>query len=319
MSRRGCLRMWMWAVTAFGVACRAGARDEAAVTNPIAFFQPAGPTLALTYDVSYRFLFIDLITMGRARLEYTEGCWTSPASPSASVAFLEFRFDSFDQPEQGNRGRISIHSRVRTVLKLPDLGSLIYSRDVDEVLNPLLRHRVTTRYREAYDFQSGALVFRRDDLLTGAVQTNVTGVCDPTMRGREIPLMLQRLASVYHGREPMLTRESGVRVSVNVDGVMTPFILTTQRGMTAVEVRSSGELQAMQARFIAAPEAGGRGRTLTLWTASLADVAAQIGDAALARQASALPDWALVPLQAEYGLAIGRVRSRLTGITLRNN
>ena len=85
------------------------------------------------------------------------------------------------------------------------------------------------------------------------------------MRGREIPLMLPRLASVYHGREPMLMRESGARVSVNVDGVMTPFILTTQRGTTAVEVRGNGELQAMQA---------------------------------------------------EYGLAIGRVRSRLTGITL---
>jgi hypothetical protein len=279
-------------------------------------FVPAKPTIVVKYNVSYRFLFLTISRLACGTVEATEGLWRKQDGSSLPAALLEMAVDTPDRREAGRRDRMSIHNRILSVLTMPDLDSLVYMKDADEILNPLFGSESRNRYVEVYDFEGGALRFRRIDALKETVQTNLVGASDLVRQGKEIPIMLKIMSAVYNGQRAMLTHDTAFRIHVNIDGVVTPFGVVTRRDDTPVRLLGQ-RLPALRVDVSPAPEAHGRGRTLELWTASFADVADYTGDTFLIRCADEAPDWNMIPLVADYGLAIGYVRGYMTSLSAR--
>lgn len=277
-------------------------------------FEPAKPTLSLSYDVDYRLLFLRIARLARATVQSTEGTWRNQVSGEALPAYLiRFQFDTLDEAESRERGRISIHRTILIALRRDDLDTIVYAKLADEFLNPLFVARQETRYFELYDFQPGTLRFRRRDFLTGAVQTNLAGGFDPSRQGREVGTTLRTLADVYAGRRAALTFRDAFTIYVNISGVATPFAMTTAREDLKLDF-VDGPLPALKADLLPTPEAGNRGKPVALWSVPFGQIARQVDARRFEAAIPDAPDWGMVPLIADYALAIGYVRGRLNGI-----
>lgn len=280
-------------------------------------FRPLKPRIVLSYDTTYRFLFLHLMQIVQLTVEMTEGEWVRAAGGGRVPAvLLRCRILPPDSDPEDTQSRLRIRRVITAVLAMPSLEPLVYRKEVDEYVNPMFRSPKTTKYVEMYDFESGNLRFFRRDYITGTVTTNLSLEADPAGPGREIPVMLKTMAAVYRGKRPMLRPRDGFRIFVTIDGVETPFVVTTERDDTPMDILGD-PLAALRADATPAPEARGRGRPASLWVAPFPDIARHADDAAMLRVAQQSPSWCMVPLVADYALVIGSVRAWLTDIAVR--
>lgn len=290
--------------------------DNGMIADLKSSFTPANPTVSLKYLVTYRFLFITLSRMAEVKIRATDGHWKpDDKSDPVKATFIEFTFDSLDNPESGKRGRMSIHNRIITVMTMPELEPIVYLKDTDEIINPLFGHEVIAKYREVYDFRSGKLDFSREDQINSTVQTNLVGEFDLTGQGKEIPTVLTLMSKVYHGKKNGIDRDDNTRIFVNIDGMITPFILTAGEKLRDVELLDT-KLKAVKVRIEPAPDAEGRGRPLSLWATSYLDLAKSRNSPRMIENALGAPEWNMVPLIADYSLAIGYVRGYITDVAV---
>ena len=78
----------------------------------------------------------------------------------------------------------------------------------------------------------------------------------------------------------MLRDDSDFRVFVNIDGIATPFVVTTRIAPSPVAVRKR-QPRCLRVDLRPAPDAGRRGKPATLWSTGFHDLAALTEDPAL--------------------------------------
>lgn len=309
-------RLCLCAVVSF-LAVAASFQDAIAATydDILGRFVPLHPTLSLTYKVRYRFLFLNLMNIATVEIDCTEGKWPNEVSGEwVNANLVELRIHTLDDPSAEKRNRISIHRRIATVLDSDkDQDTLVYLKEADEFLNPVFGSVSRTRFFEMYDMQYEPLRFQRRDLLQGTLQTNLVGDSELSGQGEEVGSMLRVLSDAHHGRQPMLNDSSSFRLYVNIDGVVTPFSVSTERARTPHAVLG-GTHPCLKARVRPAPEAKGRGSQVLLWAISFAELAQFLEKKELAEMTERVSNWHMLPLVAEYGLAMGALRGHLSRV-----
>jgi hypothetical protein len=291
--------------------------DKALVRQVEDRFTPTQPAILVDYDIDYRFLFIKLLSLARANVRAVKGTWLNSATGEKQKALLlKAKIDSGDDPESEDRRRVSTHRHITAVLKMPEAETLVYIKKADEYVNPLFKNPKEAKYREIYDMQSGQLRFIRRDYLNDTVQTNLVGAQNLARQGEEIATTLKIISDVYHGRREMLDKETDVTVDINIDGVVTPFRITTEKDEAPVRINDE-DLPCLRTVIRPTEEAEGRGSKAIVWAMSFRDLAEIKGDPELMAVAETTKKWSMVPLAADYGLALGYVRAGVTGVTVR--
>lgn len=295
------------------LAGRASAGPEPAndvVGKILARFTPQKPTLELSYNIAYHFLCMHLKTLGSGAIEGTEGSWQSASGERVNAVMLTIAMDSLDDKESAERGRISLHDKVTIIMTMPQLQTLVYLKDTDRYLNPLFRKKSVARYRQLYNLEGTNITYYHQDLLTGEVNTKLEGETDLRKQAQEVPMLLRLMSDVYYGRHAQVKTDEDVRLYVNIRGVVTPFSVATDYE-TVDESRCVGKIKALRARTNTAPEAKVKVRGVVMWSASFRDSAARTDDSDLQRLSKEVPDWNMIPLLADYSLALGSTRFTL--------
>jgi hypothetical protein len=288
----------------------AGEASDDVVARILARFTPEKPTMELSYNIAYRFLCLHLKTLGTGSIDGTEGSWLRPSGERVHAVMLTIAMDSLDDRESADRGRVSLHDRVTIVMTMPQLETLMYLKDTDRYLNPLFRKKSVARYQQLYNLEGTNITYYHKDLLTGEVSTKLEGETDLRKQAQEVPMLLRLMSDVYYGRHAQVRSDPDVRLYVNIRGVVTPFSVVTDYE-TVDESRCVGKIKALRARTGTAPEAKVKVRGVVMWSASLRDTAARTDDLDLQRLSKEVPDWNMIPLLADYNLALGSTRFTL--------
>jgi hypothetical protein len=301
----------------------AGLRADAGSFKPVedvrTRFRPEKPSVRMSYNVAYRFLFLRIKNLAKATVWTTEGTWLRRDTGERIPAILvQANIDTPDDLGSNKRGRVSIHRQFTSVMAMPGLDTVFCVKQANEFINPLVREVKQSKYIEIYDLESGTLGYRRKDYLTGQVDTNLSGTFSMAQQGQELAIMLKLASAVYEGKRGMLTYDSNFRISVNIDGVGTPYAVQSEFDQKPLDILGH-TIRALRIDMKPAQEAQRRGRPLVLWTASLHDIARLTGRRRLVRAAPDAPDWSMVPLVADYGLVIGYVRLHLTDVGVEGN
>lgn len=280
-------------------------------------FTPVKPTVLMTYDVTYRFLNLQLMRVARTTIEATEGRWRGTDGREVDCCAIEMRLRSHGaEAGRAKAGRIYINDRIVSVVTMPALDTLYYIKVTDERLNPLLGRSRDLNYFHVYDLQDGGLKLLAHDYNKGLTETNLTGATDVASQGREVSRVLALLSDVYHERRGPITPQSDFRIFVNCEGRAVPFAAQSARE----RVRAlDATYAALRMEVMPAREAPRdvRSRLFRLWGVSFAEVAEHSGDQTLQRLAAEAPAWGMTPLMADYGLALGHIRCSLTAIATR--
>jgi len=286
-------------------------------------FKPVKPTVTITYDVSYRFLFLRLARVAVARVETTEGLWLNRTTGQwIPPCFMDFSFHPMDREQAGtniaNRSRLSIDNRIVSVLTMPELDTITYIKTTDEYMNPMLGKKKENRNIHVYDLESGELRFYLKDYLTGKVETNMTGAVDLASQGKEVQNILRIMSQIYYGKHEMITPDSDFRIKMNIDGKVLPFTVKTSNSRVRVEALDSSILS-LRVLVEPAPETDVESRNFMLWAASFQDVAKNIKDPKLRQMSDDVPAWSMVPLMADYGMSIGFIRCSMKTISAQSH
>ena len=285
------------------------ALDEQVYTGKVAsHFKPAKPTVSITYNVTYRLLGMNLISVARATLEATEGVWTfSDGSGTTPCCLINIVLRSSRCDEEAKKnGRVYINDRLISVSTMPDLNTLYYVKKTDEFINPPFKQSRRIEHTAVYDLETGTLDYRAENYLTGEVQTNLTGAADMATQGKEVAKVLQMVSDVYHKRRDLITPESDFRLMINCDGVAVPFAAQTSLENLSILGHAWPTLCAEVMPAKEAPEI--RSRDFSMWATSVDEVAEFLDDPALKKIAEETPAWGMMPLLANYGLALGCIR-----------
>lgn len=279
-------------------------------------FTPSRPALTVSYDVSYRFMGINLMKVAVATIESVEGTWKgSDGSDSREVCITEFRFETIENGTTGEQGRVYLRDSMLSVLTLPDLNTLWYMRRADERISIPLIAKKRVDYLDAYDMESGPLRYYREDYLDGSVTTNLPGIESFAEQGREISSVVKLISSIYYGREQVIGDREPYMIKANIDGKIVPLAVLAQNSESPV--RFEGEYPCatkISVRRVNGEKPGGE--CFVMWASSLRDVVCRTKNEALAGVADVLPEWSMVPLVADYDLCVGGIRCGVTGIGL---
>jgi hypothetical protein len=311
--RRGAFRtgvaalgLWLWLVA----PDKAQASDDAdIVTEMIGCFRPSRPALVMNYDVTYVLQHIRLKRVAGATIKATEGDWRSSVSNAWTPAcMIDFHIAS---PRAGNgagKDDISLLKRTISVLTMPGLKIIKYAKQNDEFIKPLFRKGRRMKYIEIYNFESGGLDYRRHDLVSGVVETNLAGMADLARQGTEVAGVLQALYAAYL-ETPVVNNSVVNKVHFNVDGVVRTFDLKMKKGRTSVPVLPR-KITALYADIQPAEDGGSRDGSFSMWCMPFREFPV-VSDSRLA--ATSL-ECSMVPLSGEYGLFLGAIQCTLTNI-----
>jgi hypothetical protein len=296
-------------------AGRCPAQDADWLTGIKERFEPTQPTVALDYHINYRFLFLTIKHLANATICATEGQWTYKNGRTTNATMVSFAFDTLENVKDRRKGRFSVHRNVIAILTMPDLDTLLYVKQAYEYVRPLFAAPKELHFREVYDFQGSTLNFRREDYLEDTVQTNLIGSFELAKQGEEIATMLELMADVYYGRRSMITEDEDVQISANINGIGTPFDVTTRRQHAPMETFSIAT-NAVRLDIVPAPEAKGRGKDVALWGVGFTDLATRSDNAEMRQLGRTAPQWNMVPLVGDYGLSLGYVRGILQDVRI---
>ncbi|HBA82879.1 MAG TPA: hypothetical protein DCZ95_02180 [Verrucomicrobia bacterium] len=278
-------------------------------------FAPEKPTVSISYDVGYRFLFLNLMSLARATIDTTEGVWSnSITGQTVPACFIEFTFRTHDCEEGAtDRNRISIDDKIVSVLTMPDLNTLMYIKKTDECLNPLIGHRKESKNLFVYDLESGNLNYRLEDYLADTVTTNLPGTGNLVEQGKDVSHFLKIMSEIYYGKQEMITPDSDFRIHCDVDGAVRAFCVKTESTTLAIKLLGAN-LPAIRVSVEPAKGEPIRSVGFQLWASSLQDVAQASQDSNLRELSAKVPDWSMVPLLADYGLSVGYIRCSMSKI-----
>ena len=291
------------------------AQDTRILEDSKTRFTPDKPTVSISYDVAYRFLFLELMSLAKATIDTTEGTWSNSVTGVITPAcYVEFTFWTLDHEDKSDsRNRISINDKIISVLTMPDLNTLMYIKKTDEYLNPLIGHRKETKNLFVYDLESGELNYRLEDYLAGTVTTNLPGTGSLVEQGRDVSHFLKILSEVYYGKQEMISPDSDFRIHCDVDGAVRAFCVKTENRPLPLKVMGTN-LPSVRVSVEPAKGEPIRNIGFELWASYLQDVANASQDNDLLDLAAQVPGWSMVPLLADYGLSVGYIRCSMTKI-----
>jgi hypothetical protein len=295
-------------VSAMAVQARDG--DEASVfTDVMGRFRPGKPTAAMSYDVSYALLHIRLKRVAGATLKATEGFWLSrPSNEWIPACLIDFQVAS---PRTGEGG-VKLFKRTLSVMTMPDLRIITYAKQNDEVIKPFFGKVRVMKYRELYDFESGDLIYRRHDLTTGAVETNLANRADLARQSTEVADVLQSLYASYHDHS-ILERVGANKVHFNVEGAVRTFVLRMTKGSLTVPVLSR-RVVALYAEVRPEERSATLNESFSMWCVPFRDFARETQDPELKKLAGMSLEYSMLPLSGEYALFMGSLQCTLTNI-----
>lgn len=314
------LRHFVHAAAAASIAfAAAAAADSAPGTNRLAEiqarFRPNRPTVAFTYDVNYRFMGLELLQVATARITTTEGRWHHAVTRKwVPACVMEFAFDSMDEAGSEDRRRLSFHNRILSVLTMPQLDTILYLKQTDEVVNPLFKSPKKALSSEMYSLESGRMDYCFEDYLTGLVRTNMTGTSDMERQGKEVSSIIKLMSTMYYGHRESFGEQRPFQIHVNVDGAVVPFDVKARSETAPLRLLGNG-FPSLRVDVVPAQGVDIKARSFAMWAASFADVAKQWGEPSLLELSGNAPAWSMVPLVADYGISLGSIRCSMRGIT----
>jgi hypothetical protein len=288
--------------------------SDAVMGGILARFTPREQPVVMEYDVGYRFLNIELSHVGKIESTTTIGLWQHRVSGRDCPALLvDVRVDSPDGGRAGRRNRVSIHDRMVAVLSLPDMQALVFSKQTDEFLNPLIGRAKVTRSISVYDVQSGRVDYEQRDFMRGVVSTNLANPEALLEVSRRIRPVLEHLVDRCRAGGSDDGSAEKARIGVNMDGRVVALRFRTEAE------RSPGcfgrrRLPAVRVDTVAERGSAVKPRDFHAWSMGFAELARQVGDPALERAAREAPVQSVVPLVIDYELGLGSVRSSMTAI-----
>ena len=278
-------------------------------------FSAGAVPVTMTYDVVYRFLGLELADVGQVTVTTTVGTWRHAASGQTIPALLMVtRIDSPDSGRPGERRRVSIHDRIMSVLTVPGLEALVFTRESDLHLNPVIGRSKDVRQVSSYDTQSGQLAFRQDDLVAGSVRTNITNPEVMLDLSRRIgPLMAGLVHQCRDTNVAAAGRAEAARIGVNMDGRAVSLLIKTypQRSPACLDRQRPASLCLTTE---AEPGSGVKPRDFHAWNVPFDRLASWHDDPALAEAVRAAPVESIVPLVLDYELALGSIRATMTSV-----
>jgi hypothetical protein len=263
-------------------------------------------------------LNIRLKRVAGATLKATEGTWRGgPSDERSPACLIDFCVASPGVAGGSKENNISLFKRTVSVLTLPDLRIITYAKVNDETIKPFFGAGRRMKYVEAYDFQSGGLTYRRHDLISGTVETNLPGVADLARQGTEVAGVLRTLHAAYCD-ESAATPPVPPPVHFNVDGAVRTFALKMKRGRTWVPVLSR-KLAALYADVYPKEDHGSRNESFSMWCVPFCTFSRETQDPGLRALGETSLEYAMLPLSGEYSLFLGAIQCTLTGICTQAN
>lgn len=301
-------KVWKSALIGMGLvllACAASGVES--VSEMEKRFHPDAMPIRMTYDITYRFLGMEFGFLGRMEVMTSIGTWKQRVSGDEIPAvFVDVRVLS-KACLKGEGGRSRINDRMVAVLEIPSMNALVFAKETDERLNPVLGRSSVSRAVSCYDTQSGALDYSRLNLITGNVSTNLSAPEAIFKLSRKIGGIMTFLAARYVRDESVKVPADAGRVAVNLDGQVVNVALLTNpaKSPACLDHRRFPSLHVQTAMDRGAPV---RAREFQAWGMLFSDLAAAIGDDGLKQAARTAPINAVVPLVMDYELSLGSVR-----------
>jgi hypothetical protein len=278
-------------------------------------FKPDSTPVRMEYDVAYRFLNIELSRLGKIVMLITTGTYQHRVTgQTMPAALVELRMDTPDSRDPARRNRVSMHDRIVAVVDMPGLNALVFGKDTDEYLNPLIGRKKVTRTVSCYDTQSGGLDYAQRDFLTGVVTTNVSNPQALLSLSRQIGPLAAFLIKSYRGQS---TGPDDGKVCANADGeVVTLIMQTRQEGSPAFFQHQ--RLSSLHVETV--PAKGTRVRVYDFegWAVPFDELANRYGDEALRTEARTATVETVVPLVMQYALGLGSIRATLCDMGVGN-
>lgn len=270
-------------------------------------FHGTAAPVRMTYDITYRFLGMELGFLGRMEMISTIGTWKhSRSGTDVPAVFVDIRVRSKDHL-RGAGGRTRINDRMVAVLELPDMNAMLFAKEMDEQLNPVFGRTAISRAVSCYDAQGGKMVYCKRDLVTGQVSTNLTAPEALYRLTRQVGDILTFLEWHYRGEPQEKIPADAGTIAVNLDGRVVRIRLVAERGRSP-SCLDRNRFDSLYIRTVMEKGAPVRSRDFQAWGMPFSELAGKVGDPALEAAARQAPVDALVPLVMDYELALGAVR-----------
>lgn len=292
--------------------------DAAAIIKELrSHLRPDKPTVEFSYEMGYRFLYIQLMKVGTAKIQATEGEWLNrKTGETQKVCFMELKLNSMEGGDKSKRGRIYLDNHLVSVLTLPELDTLVHLKRTNEIMKPLFKSERQTDAFHMYEMEDGRLTYYAEDYLAGTVTTNLAGTVDLAQQGKAVSGALQILSGVYYGKKDLI--DSDYEIQVDINGQVMPFGVETRdaripvhylrRRMNVLRVDVAPKKKEIEVKCDAQP--------FVVWGASFLDFADQTGNKRLSGVAASSLQCSMVPLQADFCVTLGRVRCTLVDAEL---
>lgn len=301
-------RLFLWLGGIF-ILSPAHAVSEQDVTAKLDHsFSATRPTLSLEYDVSYRLMGLRLVRVATATLEVTEGLWQLPDNPQAKPCFLiRAALQSIHRDEHAKKnGRIYLNDYIISVSERETLNAIYYAKKTDEYINPPLVKAKRIDKLAVYNMERNVLDYFACNYLTGEVQTNLTGAADTAAKGSEVSRILNVMSDVFQNETEQITPDSDFRLHVNHEGTAIPFAAQTSTETLSVLGHKWLTLQIEVMPAAEAPDIDSN--AFRMWAAPLRQLADILENPTLQDLSANNPPWDMIPLVADYSLALGSIR-----------
>lgn len=274
-------------------------------------FRATQQPVVLDYTVAYRFLHVEFSRLGNLVMKTTVGEWTAPELPHPIPAvFIDLKFDSKDARGIAQRPRVSVHDRIVAVLAAPGMEAMLFAKDTDEYLNPLLGRSRILRSVSCYAIQSGRLNYWQNNLTAGTVVTNVSDPQAIVEMSRKVRPILEFLAEQCLGNGAETLAPEALTVNVNTSGKVVPLRLRTVRDRSPTCL--GGEhLTGVCVDAIPAHKTDERIYRFRAWAVPFHELAEHLNDLALQKASNEAFVKAVVPVVAEYEMVMGAIRMTL--------
>ena len=277
-------------------------------------FRATQQPLVFDYTVAYRFLHVEFSRLGNLVMKTTIGEWTASAtSRPIPAVFIDLQFDSKDARGIAQRPRVSIHDRIVAVLAAPTMEALLFAKDTDEYLNPLLGRSRILRSVSCYDVQSGSLDYWQHNMTAGTVVTNVSDPQAIVEMSRKVRPILDFLMDQSHGNGAETLAPEALTLNVNTSGKVVPLRLRTVRDR-APGCLGGLRLTGLCVDAIPARKTDERLYRFHSWAVPFQELADRLKDAALQKASNEAFVKAVVPVVAEYEMVLGAIRMTLVAV-----
>lgn len=295
-----------------------GRAAEFALADIDARFSPRETPVCMEYDVSYRFLNLELARVGKIVATTTIGTWRHRVNNQTVPAlFLDMKVDSPDNGKSGERNRISIHDRIVAVMTLPEMKALLFAKYTDEYLHPLIGRRKESLCLSVYDAQTGTLQYSMYNFKSGVTATNLANPEALFELSQRIKPVMDFLVDRHRGEfSEMADRDSG-RIVANLDGNVVALRIQAKPDRSPA---CFGRQRFDSTRIVPVAEPGSsvRPREFHAWSLEFKQLAALRNDPGLIKAAQEAPIESIVPLVMDYELGLGSVRTTMTAIYMGN-